>query len=334
MAKQGENVAGPISGDHRLPAVAMSEQPVHGRSGADDAELHRLVASLPECLWSAEIGETGQWAYRYVSPRVVTITGRPPEFFLEGPERWGSIVHSEDQPIWESAVARLRAGQSSQEEYRVVWPDGSTRRLRDVVSVSSDAAGPTFHLNGVLTDITEHAQAREGLLAHHRLLKAITEETTDAIFVKDLDGRYLMINAAGARFLGKSVQQVLGKDDTELFSPETAHAIMERDRCIMEAGQTQTLEDVGTAAGVTRTYLSTKGPYRDEHGHIIGLIGISRDITERKRAEESLRASEERYRILFEQDVAGVLRSTLDGRILDCNESFARILGYGSRGRS
>src|SRR5262249_23684289 len=128
----------------------------------------------------------------------------------------------------------------------------------------------------------------------HSILQAVIEGTTDAVFVKDLKGRYLMINAAGARFLGKAVGEVLGKDDAALFSPETARAIMERDREVMAAAEPRTYEEVGTAAGVTRTYLSTKGPYRDAQGSALGLVGISCDITERKAAEEALKEADRR----------------------------------------
>ncbi|HEV3263102.1 MAG TPA: MASE1 domain-containing protein [Gemmataceae bacterium] len=135
----------------------------------------------------------------------------------------------------------------------------------------------------------DRREADDSLRRSHSLLQAITDGTTDAVFVKDRCGRYLMINAAGARFLGKTVGEVLGKDDTQFFSPETASEIMEHDRLIMASGETRTYDDVGTAAGATRTYLSTKGPYRDPDGRVIGLIGISRDISDRKRMEQELR---------------------------------------------
>src|SRR5207245_712683 len=101
-------------------------------------------------------------------------------------------------------------------------------------------------------------------------------------------------------FLGQAVAGVLGKDDTELFSPETARQIMEGDRRVMAAGVPYTFEENGTAAGVTRTYLATKAPYRDHDGNIIGLIGISCDITERRRVVEELRDSEALYHSLVE----------------------------------
>jgi PAS domain S-box-containing protein len=144
-------------------------------------------------------------------------------------------------------------------------------------------------LGSQIGQFLQRKRSEEALRQSHALLQGIAEGTTDAVFVKDLTGCYLMINSAGAHFLGKTVEEVLGKDDTALFSPETAQAIREGDRHVLEAGRTLTYEDVGTSAGVTRTYLSTKGPYRDAHGSVVGLLGISRDISERKRAEEELR---------------------------------------------
>jgi len=151
-----------------------------------------------------------------------------------------------------------------------------------------DEAGKPQYLLGISEDITERKQTERAAWESLNLLRAVTEGTTDAIYAKDRQGRYLMINSVGARFLGKPVGEIIGKDDTVLFSPETARQIMEGDRRVMESGQAQTYEEVGAAAGVTRTYLSTKDPLRDHTGSIIGIVGIARDITERKQAETKL----------------------------------------------
>jgi two-component system CheB/CheR fusion protein len=153
-------------------------------------------------------------------------------------------------------------------------------------------------LGGQVGLFLERRRADESLRHGHEVLRAVTEGTTDAVFVKDQQGRYLMINPAGARFLGRTVEEVLGRDDAELFTPETGRAIMAADRQVMASGEARTYEEMATAAGVTRTYLSMKGPYRDARGNVIGLIGISRDITERKRAEE------ERARLLTYEQAA------------------------------
>ena len=160
------------------------------------------------------------------------------------------------------------------------------------------------------------------------LLQGITEGTTDAVFVKDLRGRYLMINSAGARFLGRSVEEIVGKDDTEFFSPESGRQIIERDRTALRSGQTSTYEEVGVSAGVARTYLTTKGPFRDATGRIIGVLGICRDISDRKRAEEEIHKSEQRLRVHVEHTPLAVIEWDLDFRVVAWNAAAERLFGF------
>ena len=131
------------------------------------------------------------------------------------------------------------------------------------------------------------------LQASYNLLRAITHGTTEAIFVKNLEGRYLTINPACARLFGTSVEEAIGKDDTELFPPEIAHQIRQKDCQVIASGQTQVYEDVLPVGGVMQTYLSTKHIYRDSQGKPIGLIGIARNISEHKQLLEELRREKE-----------------------------------------
>jgi len=154
------------------------------------------------------------------------------------------------------------------------------------------------------------------------LLRAITDGTTDAVFVKDRGGRYLLFNQAAAGFVGKPIAEVLGRDDTELFAPESARLVMERDRQVMAAGQAETHEEQLTAAGETRVYLATKAPYRDASGNVVGLIGISRDITDRKRAESAIREQEIFARSVLNSISAHTAVLNADGSIIAVNESW------------
>lgn len=102
------------------------------------------------------------------------------------------------------------------------------------------------HNQRLLAELQEqNAELKQQLTAlqrSHQLLQAVVDGTTDAVFVKDLRGRYLMGNTAALNFVDKSIEDVLGHDDTLFFTAETARQIMERDRRIMECGQTQTCE--------------------------------------------------------------------------------------------
>lgn len=122
-----------------------------------------------------------------------------------------------------------------------------------------------------------------------QLLDALTEGSTDAIFAKDVQGKYLLANSAAARFVGKSIGELLGKDDTELFPPDQAALIRANDRQVMLKDKVITYqEDLDTKDGKL-FFLATKGPLRDLTGRVIGIFGISRDITNRKIVEDTLR---------------------------------------------
>src|SRR5262245_49361211 len=113
-----------------------------------------------------------------------------------------------------------------------------------------------------------------------QILQAVIEATPDAIFVKDLDGRYVLISEAAARFLGQSPEEIVGKKDLELYPEETARRFMADDAQVLATGKAQSFEGIATSALGTQAYLVTKGVYRDRDGRILGVFGISHDMTE------------------------------------------------------
>ena len=126
---------------------------------------------------------------------------------------------------------------------------------------------------------------------NRRLLDAVVSGTPDAVFVKDAQGRYLLANAAVARFVGKAPAEIIGRDDRALFPDQSAREVMSIDRTIMAEGRTRTHEEhLTTLDGKALVFLVTKGPVCDEAGRVVGLFGISREITDRKRAEAQIRS--------------------------------------------
>jgi PAS domain S-box-containing protein len=135
-------------------------------------------------------------------------------------------------------------------------------------------------------EITERKKLEATLREQNSLFQAVIEGTTDAVFVKDLESRYLMINSAGARFIGKSVEEIIGKNDMELFPSDIAQQILKHDSEVIHSGQTQTYEEPIIFGKEKLTFLSIKGTYHNDKGETIGIVGIARDISERKRIEE------------------------------------------------
>ncbi len=129
--------------------------------------------------------------------------------------------------------------------------------------------------------------------AGHILLQAVIESTTDPIYVKDLSGRYIAINRAAARALNRAPEEIVGQDDRALFPPALAEQFLADDRALMESGEVRTEEGSFGAGRDARTYLTTRGPCRDHDGKVIGLIGVAKDITDRKRIDAELRSAKE-----------------------------------------
>ncbi|HVZ63234.1 MAG TPA: PAS domain-containing protein [Lacunisphaera sp.] len=160
--------------------------------------------------------------------------------------------------------------------------------------------------NALREELATRQEAETQLRRQYALLHAVTEGTSDSVFVKDREGKYLMMNSAGAAYLGRSVEAILGKTDADLFSAEAAAASQANDRLVVESGQLYLFEELGDATGSTRTYQSTKAPWRDSDGRIIGVIGISRDVTEVRKAERQLRQNEATIRGVFAAAPVGI----------------------------
>jgi PAS domain S-box-containing protein len=144
----------------------------------------------------------------------------------------------------------------------------------------------------LVRDITERKRAERALTESHALLSAVVEGTSDPIFIKDLQGRYLMINSAGARSLGRAPAEMIGKHDRELFPPDITALVTERDGEVLATERTLTFQETRDGSEMLRHYLTTKGVYRDQNGNVRGLFGISRDVTELKRLEDELKQSQ------------------------------------------
>lgn len=282
------------------------------------------------------IAHFGSWQFEFTnaddidtgrvrwSDEMFRITGLNPDAELTT-ALFFQVVHPEDRQSIRQAIAKaIRERNQYSIEHRLVRPNGEERIVRETAQIFFDeATGRPLKMVGTTHDITERTLARREMERTSDLLRAVVDGTPDAFFVKDLQGRYLLFNEGAARLVGRPVEEVLGRDDTVLFDPADARVVMENDRQVMEAGETKLAEEVLTAVGVKRTYLVTKVPYRDRQGNVIGLIGISRDITEWKQAEAKLL---EQATLLDHAQDAIVVRS-LDHEVLYWNRGAARLYG-------
>jgi PAS domain S-box-containing protein len=160
-------------------------------------------------------------------------------------------------------------------------------------------AGPIF-FTGFVRDITERTRAETALRESQQLLQAIIDNSQAVVYVKDLAGRYLLVNRRFEEIFRLGRESILGRTDHHLFAKEAADAFRDLDVRVARADHALTAEETAPQADGLHTYISIKAPLRDAAGKANGVFGISTDITDRKRHEERLRTQLARLSLLDE----------------------------------
>lgn len=162
----------------------------------------------------------------------------------------------------------------------------------------------------------------------HQLLQSIINSTKDSIFVKDLQGRYVVVNQTAAQVLGGHPTDILGKLDEQFFGQEEAQRIRAREQAVVETGKSVELEELLMLHGEKKWFSTTKSLYLDSRSRPIGIVGIARDITQRKQAEVVLRDNEERLRLALTAAQQGLYDLNVQTGETIVNAEYATMLGY------
>ncbi|GAB4532508.1 MAG: hypothetical protein Kow0063_13130 [Anaerolineae bacterium] len=243
---------------------------------------------------------------------------------------WGA----DGQPFYDEEQRIIRTGQPIVDRVGQT-PDlrtGELRWLSETKVPLRDETGQVVGLAGIARDITERVQAEEALVKERQLLQVLMDNVPDMIFFKDADSRIIRSNRAHAHYLGfDNPRELDGKTDFDLFSPEDARVFYEEEQEIIRTGQpiVDRIRQVpNLRTGEMRWLSETKVPLLDEVGKAIGLVGIARDITGRKAAEEALRASEERFAVAVRGSQDGVWDWDIKNNTLYWSPRLKELLGY------
>jgi PAS domain S-box-containing protein len=182
-------------------------------------------------------------------------------------------------------------------EYRLRAKSGEYRWFRARGQATRNEAGQVVRLSGSLQDVTDRKRAEEALRRHQQLLKDVVDNTTAVIYVKYADGRYLLTNRRFEQLFNLTTDQIVGHTDHEIFPRDFADAFRANDVAVLERNTTVEYEEYAPHADGPHAYISIKFPLCDHTGKPYATCGISTDITERKRIEDELRASEAQARL-------------------------------------
>jgi len=263
----------------------------------------------------------------YVSPAIESLLGYSSSEIMG--RSFTEFINEEDLQGSTKNFRRVLSGYAEKNEYRVWTKSGEIRWVRT-------SSRPLFSgkrvvgVQGVLMDITERKKVEEALAEERDLLQALIDNIPDHIYFKDDKNQFIRVNKARAEFSGTIPESMIRKTDFDFFPHQQAEAASANDNWVMKFNKplVDKEEKITHADGTEHWLSATKIPQHNEKGQIIGTMGISRNITERKKAEEELKSSEERLKILFEFAPDGLYLTDLEGTFVDSNKAAEELFGY------
>ncbi len=207
--------------------------------------------------------------------------------------------------------------------------DGSEFTAFISTSVIQDENGKPVALIGVSTDVTDRKRVEEQRNRQAGLITSLLDSIPDIVFFKDTKGVYLGCNPSFAEFIGKPRNEILGKTDYDLVDKATADFFRHHDLEVLKQKLPRHIEEWITYPDGRKILIDTlKTPYWGDDGSLIGIIGISRDITEKKETEEKIKESEAKFNKIFNNSPSlMVLLTVNDRRIAEVNETFLQKTG-------
>ena len=295
------------SQDGRITAFTKISRDTTERRTLEEA-LHEREERLRIALNAARTG-TWRWDLRtnidIIDESLQKLFGLAPEQTVQTIHDFYSIVHPDERAQVMSAFERtLKDGIHLDTEFRVVWPDGSEHWLLDQGEVERDGDGKPIYLSGACVDITDRKQASQALQESERRFRFYTANVRDyALLQLDREGRIVEWNAGAERVLGYPEAEILGQSVAVLFTPEDV-ATGEPEEELERASQTGRSIDERWHLRRDGTRFWASGvltSMTDDRGRLQGFAKVMRDETDRRRAEEQMRASLQEKEVLLQE---------------------------------
>ncbi|MEI6137736.1 MAG: PAS domain S-box protein [Mariniphaga sp.] len=239
-----------------------------------------------------------------------------------------NIPLPEYRPILDAAIKNLISGHKSyQLEFKIKAVDSG--KIKDIQSVATyDRENRIVY--GVIQDITARKAVEMELTRSEILNRSLVEHLPQRIFIKDINSTYLSCNANYANDLGITPEQIVGKTDIEFVPAQLADAYRADDRTVMETGRLKNIVEPYLLGGVEHWIQTTKVPYHDEQGKIIGVLGIFDDISVQRKQQEALKNSEERFKNIYVNSPIAIELYNEKGSLVDVNPACCTLFGIKS----
>ncbi len=254
-------------------------------------------------------------------------TGLPGRIWANGKPAWISNLIDETMSPWGTVAARegLRAAFGFPVTVGPQIPGVVEFFSRQTQRPDPDLIRMMATIGSQIGQFMVRKEAEEELAEERNLLRTLIDTLPDAIYVKDTRSRFVLGNTGVARLMGATcVESLVGKRDCDFYPPELAGQYYADEQAVIESGAPliNREEPIVDSSGRRGWLLTTKAPLRDTHGQIVGVVGIGRDITERKREEEQHRLIEARLQAILDNTTAVIYLKDKQGRYLLINRQF------------
>lgn len=262
-----------------------------------EAQFRTLVEQMPAVTYIAAFDDLSSTLY--ISPQIEQILGFTPEEFLNPQETWANQIHPEDR---ERVYEEIRYGKEHREsfysEYRMLTKDGEIVWISDAANLVLDEQGNPLFLEGFMLDVTERRQAEEALRISEENYRSLVETSDNAIAVLNWEGKVLYANPSG--MLIWEDPHIVGKMVHELFPKEIADRYLAVIQDVIQYQVVNVNEIKTYIKGREMWFQVSMMPLKNSDGSVNTLLLNAWDLTERKRAENLLKQSEERFRLMAE----------------------------------
>ncbi len=297
--------------------------------GETQRRFQQVLASSTAVIYANAVSGT-TFSPTWVSENVTRITGYAPDEPLQ-PTWWLDNLHPDDRARVLSEMPALFANDQLTTEYRFRGKDGAYHWVHDEARLLRDAAGRPTEVVGSWVDITDRRQAETSLRASEARLRLLVGSVRDyAIYMLDPEGHVRSWNAGAQHIKGYTESEILGQHFSRFYTPEDVAAGRPDAALQVAAAHGQLAEEAWRVRKDGSRFWADVliNAVRDDRGALVGFAKVTRDLTERKRAEQALRASEERFRILAVTANDAILSADSHGNITYFNPGAERIFGY------